>query len=349
MPVLKLGSDMSNIKSNVLGAMLAFFSSIALCRLIAFVFQPANYAGNAEASLGVTTGHPVWKMWQSRVLGPYFIEALTFGSLDYVKAHILFQIITVAIAAFLCWRLGKKYGGSDQSALLALTVFVMCFALLLRPPYLYSWDFIDIIVFILFIDLVLSGMSLPWFIGLFAIAIWNRESAVIIALWLILDPLVRFFYQRQCKLQSNPLDWRRMLAGAICIATGFLTVELLNRNLLVETKGTADGYPIDLYHLAQWRLPENIDTLKHSLTHFDRYFTIAVPAFLATVIVLGACVVRHDPQRYLALYLVELSYIASLFVLGALTETRIYLALIPFVVMAVVLLSPSGGIEKTSL
>ena len=87
-------------------------------------------------------------MWQSRLLGPYFIEALTFGSLDYVKAHILFQIITVTVAAFLCWRLGKKYGATNQSALLALTIFVMCFALLLRPPYLYSWDFIDIIVFI---------------------------------------------------------------------------------------------------------------------------------------------------------------------------------------------------------
>jgi hypothetical protein len=56
--------------------------------------------------------------------------------------------------------------------LLALAVFVMSFALLLTPPWLfYSWDLIDIIVFILFIDLVLSGMSLRWFIGLFAIAI----------------------------------------------------------------------------------------------------------------------------------------------------------------------------------
>ena len=326
------------MSSNILGAILAFFSSIALCRLVAFVFEPANYAWAAEASLGVTKGHPVWKMWQSRVLGPYFIEALTFGSLDYVKAHILFQIITVCIASFLCWRLGKKYGGSDQSALLALTIFVMCFALLLQPPYLYSWDFIDIIVFVLFIDFILSGKSLPWFIGLFAIAILNRESAVFIALWLILDPLVRCFYQRQ---YNNPLDWRGMLAGAICIATGFVIVELLNRKLLVEAKMSADSYPVVL--------SQNVDRLKQSLTHFDRYFPITVPVFLATVIVLGACAVRRDPQRYLALYLVQVSYMASLFVLGQLMETRVYLALIPFVVIAVVLLSRSSGIEKTSL
>src|SRR5947208_8507943 len=136
---------MSNIKSNILGAILALFSSIALFRLVEFVFGQ-NYTKLVELSLGVTTGHPDWEYWQNRVLGPYIIKALTFGSLDYLKAHILFQIVTVAIAAFLCWRLGKKYGGNDQSALLALTLFVMCFALLLSPPeepWLLSWDFLD--------------------------------------------------------------------------------------------------------------------------------------------------------------------------------------------------------------
>lgn len=331
---------MSEIKSNILGAILAFCSSIALFRLAVFVFQPENYARLAEVSLGVTTGHPVWKMWQSRVLGPYIIKALTFGSLDYVKAHMLFQIVTVAIAAFLCWRLGRKYGGSDQSALLALTLFVMCFALLLSPPWLYSWDFIDIIVFILFIDLVLSGMSLCWFIGLFAIAILNRDSAVFIALWLILDPLVRFIYQRQYKLAAASLDWRRMLAGALCIAVGFLTVELLTQNLLVEARISANSYPS--------RLPQNIHILRKLLT-FTREFWIVVPVFLAMVTALGACVVRRDPQRYLALYLVELSIMALFFVFALLDETRIYLVLIPFVVMPAVLLSRPKNIETKSL
>ena len=77
-------------------------------------FTAAEYARLVEVSLGVTTGHPYYKTWQSRVLGPYIIKALTFGPLDYVHAHVVFQIVTVAIAAFLCWRLGRKYGGSDQ-------------------------------------------------------------------------------------------------------------------------------------------------------------------------------------------------------------------------------------------
>src|SRR5262249_27787562 len=160
-------SGTSTIKSNVLGAMLALFASTALCRLTIFVFNQENYNRAAEFSFGVTTGHPLFKMWQSRVLGPYTIKAFTFAGLDYIRAHILFQILTVAIAAFLCWRLGRKYGGNDQSAVLAITLFVMNFALLLSPPYLYSWDFLDILVVILLIDLVLVGASLPWFITLF--------------------------------------------------------------------------------------------------------------------------------------------------------------------------------------
>ena len=64
---------------------------------------------------------------------------------------------------------------------------------------------------------------------------------------------------------------------------------------------------------------------------------------------LGACVVRRDPQRYLALYLVELSFIASIFVFGYLLETRLYLPLIPFIVMSAILLSRPKSIESTSL
>src|SRR5262245_31316506 len=181
-------------KSNIIGATLALFSSLLLFRLVHFMGVRYDYM--AELTHGITTGHPLWRQIQSRVLAPYIIKALTFGSLEYRHAHIVFHIIAVATAAFLCWRMGKKYGGSDQTALLSLTVFVTCFAFLMAPPWpLMSWDLIDIIVFILFIDFVLARKGLQWFVGLFAIAIWNRDDAVFIPLWLIFDPLVQFFYQ----------------------------------------------------------------------------------------------------------------------------------------------------------
>ena len=301
---------------------------------------------SVETSLGVTTGHPDWMVFQSRVLGPYIIKALSFGSLDnYAKAYASFQITTVAIAAFLCWRLGRKYGGNDQSALLALALFVICFIWLLSPPFLYSWDFIDIIVFILFIDFVLSGMSLRWFIGLFAIAIWNRDSAIFIALWLILDPLVRFFHQRRYRLQKIPLGWHRILAGVFCIGAGLIIVELLKRNLLIEEMGPKlyPSSPITGGNRYNLVLQVNIDFLKKTFNYKAWIYTkiwIVAP-FLATVIVLGANLVRIDPQRYLSIYLIELGMLATLLLFGLLYETRVLLILIPFVVISGVLVSGS--------
>jgi hypothetical protein len=322
-------------KSNIIGATLALFSSLLLFRLVHFM--GVRYDFMAELTHGITTGHPLWRQLQSRVLAPYIIKALTFGSLEYRHAHIVFHIVAVAIAAFLCWRMGKKYGGSDQTALLSLTVFVTCFAFLVVSSWpLNSWDLISIIVFILFIDFVLARKGLQWFVGLFAIAIWNRDDAVFIPLWLIFDPLVQFFYQRKA------LDWRRMLAGTICIVLGLVSLELLKRNLLVEEVGRQLS-PEMAVHMAGRSyiisLGVNLELLKWMLTRLTRDFYFTIPLFLVMVATLGAFLARLDPRRYLALYLVELSLILTIFVVGIVIEPRVYLALIPFVVAAAILLS----------
>jgi hypothetical protein len=340
---------LSTIKSNALGATLAIISSIALSFYVAISFihsatinrAPHDFNDylhfTAKTSLDITTGHPLWKNFQGRVLAPYAIKALSFGSLDYYEvAYLCFQIVTLAVAAFLCWRLGRKYGGSNQSALFALMLFVMCFAFLLSPPLLYSWDFVDIIIFIVFLDLALSGFSLPWFLGLFAIAIWNRESAYFIALWLILDPLIRFLYQRQYNLQKTPIDSHRIIAGIICVAAGFIIAESLRRNLLVEETGVRvipDSIPGRSYYISLLR---NIEFLTHPMS--NPRFWIVIP-FLAVVVSLGTKFVRLDPQRNLGIYLVELSILVALFIFGLFDELRDCLIFVPFVVLSGVLVS----------
>jgi hypothetical protein len=332
----------SNSKSNFVGAILAIISSIGLFCLVTFTFKnTASYS--AQVSFGVTTGHPAWKVFQSRVLGPFIVKALSFGSVQhYGTAHAGFQITTVATAAFLCWRLGKKYGGDDHSAVLALALFVMCFSLLLSPPLLYIWDLIDMIVFTVFIDFILSGFSLPWFLGLFAIAIWNRDSANFIALWLILDPLVRFFYQGRYKLAV--LEWHRIFAGAICLGAGLIIAELLKRALFIEGWGpnTAGRYNLGLL----W----NIDFLKDSLFTFKAWMMALwawmIVLFLATTALLGAKFASLDPQRYLSIYLIELSLLAALLLFGLIYETRIYLVLVPFIIISGVLVTKAIAVKQ---
>ena len=344
---------MSTLKSNIFGATLAIVSSIALFWFVAFYFQ-LDFPSTVQRSLGVATGHPEWKVFQSRVLGPYIIKALSFGLLkNYSTAYVWFQIATVAIAAFLCWRLGRKYGGDDQGALQALMLFVICFIWLLSPPLPCSWDIIDIIVFIVFIDFVLSGSSLPWFLGLFAISILNRDSADFIALWLILDALVRFFYPRRYNLSKTPFDWHRLFAGVICIGVGLIIVELLKRNLLIEemgpklipNSGTAPG---SRYNVGLFR---NIDFLRHVLFNYQiQFFQFwLVAPFIAAVIALGAKLVRLDPQRYLSIYLIELSVLAAIFSFALINEMRVFVILIPFVVLSGILVFGSKNLRANAV
>ncbi len=323
-------------RSTLFGAGLAVIVSLALFAIVMVVFDRASYLQSVDASFGVTTGHPVWKTFQGRVLAPYIIKAMAFGSpAYYVTAHVAFQIIAVAVAAFLSWRLGRKLGGSDHGGIFALALFVMSFVALLRPPCLYSWDFVDLIVFTLFIDFVLSNRPLVWFIGLFAVAAWNRDSANFIALWLIVEPLLRAARQRWRDGIMPALDWRRMLAGVLCIAAGLALAELLRRNLLIEEM--APKYFPDNPVVAGYRynfvLPINIEYLRHSLFSPT---SLLVLGFLGTTVWLGAALARRDPQRQLPLFAVELALIVAMLGFGIIYEPRIFVPLIPFFVASAV-------------
>jgi hypothetical protein len=340
----RLETAPSNIKSNVIGAGLATISSIALFFWVIFYFTLSRYIRvSVGTSLEVTTGNPLWKTFQSRVLGPYLIKVLSLGLSDnYVAAYICFQIVTVTIAGFLCWRLGRKYGGSDQAALLALMIFLICFVLLLSPPTLYSWDLIDLIVFAVFIDFVLSRLSLGWFVGLFAIAIWNRDSAIFIALWLIFDPIVRWLYQLRNRRSKPAIDWHRIIAGIACIAAGLIIVHVLKKTLSLEQ--IVQGIPASRGGEYNFVFAINLELIKHSL--FTPWFFVLVP-FVPTLILLGAAFVRLDPERYLAIYLVALSMLAGCFLFGYFGELRIYLILVPFVVISgVVVVSSIESVAK---
>lgn len=330
----------SATRANVFGAALATATSLGLFGIVMLIFGPARYARSIEAAYGVATGHPFWRTFQSRVLGPYFIKALALGSTEnYTAAYISFHIVSMAVGAFLCWRLGRKYSGSERSALTALLLFIFFFVSLLSPPWLYVWDFLDIVVFFVFIDFVLSERPLAWFVGLFAVAIWNRDSADFIALWLILDPLVRHFYQRRDRRSAAPLEWKRMLAGALCIAAGLIIAAVLKHTLLIEE--TAAVIPTDTPLKAgatyNFVLPVNIEILRHEFFTIRVLFAIA---FIAAAVSLGLKFARLDPYRYLGLYLTELALVAAALVFGIINELRIFLVLLPFVVATAVLALP---------
>jgi len=184
---------------------------------------------------------------------------------------------------------------------------------------------------------------LHWFLILFAVAIWNRDSAIFIALWLILDPLVRYWYIRHYKLPRIPLDLRRIVAGSVCIVVGLGLAELLKQYLLINETGPT-LYPNSPIVSGRYNIVflYNMEMLKRALMSFDYHFWFIIPAFWILLISLGLKFALLDLQRYLALYLVMLAQLAALIIFAWLHETRVYLVLVPFVVLFAVILPRSG-------
>ena len=184
-----------NPRENGIGAALACLLAFAQFRLILLTLRDGYYA-SVDAAFGVTIGQPHWWEVQNRVLAPYAVGALAsvFPEFlpDYGIAHVAFSILALAIAGFLAFSLGRRQGGGMTAGLLSLFLFQAAFSFLLSPPWLYAWDYLDIIGFILFADFVLSDRSWRWFAVLFSVSLFNRESAFYISLWMMLDAVCRW-------------------------------------------------------------------------------------------------------------------------------------------------------------
>jgi hypothetical protein len=254
---------------------------------------------------------------------------------SWVAAHVAFTIIALAVAGALAWRIGARLGGR-AGGVAALVTFHLAFALLLSRPWLYVWDLGDAIVFLVFVDFVLAGRRWPAYVALCAIGVLNHEIASFIAAWLVLDPLVRWWRGRRRGADAR-LAWQPMVAGAVTFVGSFVVVELLRSTLLVEQIGPKifRDAPPEIGSSFYFTLGKNVEILGNMLTHFDYALPLIVPCFVAVAIGLAVWLAVRDPERFGALAVVYLGVIASLLVFGILVETRIYVVVIPLVVLAV--------------
>ncbi len=294
---------------------LAVILALVQFQLIAFVLG-GGYGRSVEAAHDVLLGRPHWRVYQSRVLSPYLIDTLTplFGS--FLAAHVFVSIVALILAGLMAWRIGHRIAGT-RGGLTGLLVFHASFAMLLSRPWLIAWDYIDALVFLIFLDFVLTDRSWRWFVGLFAVAIVNHEIALFIPVWLVCDGLVR-------------RDRRRALIGLTSLVSGILILETLRRLLLVEEMGPtifldAPKHAGGSFH---FRLFDNLARLAYGDSQM-----LVVGVFLLGVLAIAGWLAWQDPTRFLGLALMQLALIGSLLTFGVVQETRLYVVLIPIVVL----------------
>jgi len=294
-------------------------------RILVFVFGP-QYTRCIEAAQGVLRGEPHWRVYQNRLLGPWLVQGVAEIVGSFRLAHVLVAIVLLALSGYLVLIVLSRLHADPARVLAGYFVFSFLVVGCFKPPWLYIWDLTDLLVFVVFNALVVRGRDYRYFMALFAVAIFNRESAYFIAGWMIVDPFVRRYLGR-------PLELRMAASGTVLLGGGIALVETLRTSLLVREVGPQLVGPVaGAGPRVHFMLPDNLERLGQALTSFRYTMSFLVPLLLVAYLAFCARVAYRDPPGRAGLAAIHVLMIGSLFVFGILFETRIYLVLLPFLV-----------------
>ena len=156
------------------------------------LIQGRNLPAEVDAATGLLSGHPYWKAYQNRLLGPELVGWTTrLTGLPPASVYRGFCFGCLCAANAVGASLFRRSPGSPGTAWGYVVAYAGLFVALQDPEWLYLWDYVDLTTTLLFAWAVVMGGWRPWqFALLFLVELANRESAQFIALWLVLDSLM---------------------------------------------------------------------------------------------------------------------------------------------------------------
>ncbi|MGA8145984.1 MAG: hypothetical protein WB870_00220 [Gallionellaceae bacterium] len=305
---------------------LAIFLTAVDMHFFAFKFSLNSFEASLQASQGVLDGLPRWRIYQSRVLGPYLVKWIgqLFG-LPPPMAYLSFIASCLLITKLIVVRFGLMCTNGVVSTLLMLVSGSLLFSVLLNDPWLYPWDMTGLVISTIFVVMVLRGVNWPWFIPLVAIAFLNRESGIFICVWMVAQGW--FGYKNG---EGRKPSIGMMVAGGAAALIGLAMIELLRNILLVQEFDPASG-PITSN--ASWfilQIENNFWGLVASLT----FNSLRLPVILYIIPLAGITAavfigIRGYPA-YTALCLAFGVNLMFIFLFGIVRESRVMIDIIPF-------------------
>ena len=321
-----------------------------------------------EISRGVLNGHPPWRAFQARLLGPFAFECFEllmqraqaifpsmyaaferiFSQPDTRDLAILNAFVAGMILAnnFICFLLLFRYSGSVVKATGGTVVGGLLFVML-SHYWLYMWDLFEL-VFFCFLAYVMFGRKKPGatFFIIYALSLANRESAAFFGVWLIC-------YASAHRIYDNRTRWYEVGLGIALVLIAVAYVLALRQSLLVESTLGHETGPIwgsvpaatpavTTVHQAFGNhlliLENGVTFLKNLVSTHFYVDALLIALMLHGGILARAGLVRRDAQL-VAIGAFNLILLVSILNFALLNETRLFLICIPFVVFSIVTFS----------
>jgi len=228
----------SGLLTWILFLFVAVFLSFAQLRNIMMVFGQ-RFADSINATQGIIDGLPHWRMFQSRVLGPFFIRGLELlTGLQFDKAYLCAIFIFLLIFYLVLLNVAKDIWKSTVAAIATATAAYALNSILMQGQWLYPWDYIDLTIYVLVTWIVLTSRPL-WLVAVVLIVeAFNREAGLVICAWLAFDAVVKFsFGPRKLPRIRIEISWKQLFV-ALGIALFTLTIiESLRNTLMIREIG----------------------------------------------------------------------------------------------------------------
>jgi hypothetical protein len=331
-------------------------------------YQTHTVAGKdlIDASRGVLSGHPPWRAFQARLLGPLafagFEAVIEWGRIISPSAYSAFErvfslpgtrdlavlnaFVALMILAknFVCFALLLRYSGSLIKAVGGTLLGTLLFVLL-SNYWLYMWDLFELILFS-FLAYMIFGRNRvgPAFFALYAVSLANRESAVFFGVWLLCYATAQALIERR-------YAWREAAIGIVLIIIAVAYVTTLRQQALIEStlghetgsvwSASAIGKSGELHQALGNHLFLIMNTkefFKNLVsTHF--YVDILVIGLVLHGLILAKLGMTRRSAKLLAIGAFNLILLVCILNFAAVNETRLFLICVPFIVFSVVTFS----------
>lgn len=289
-----------------------------------------NFQELIDAAYGVLNGRPHWITFQNRLLGSYVIQLIsaTTGR-SFGTSFSLFLSISLVFANIILFFIFSDLTKNRKLGLKYTFYFVIIF-LLLQHEWLFPWDLIDILIFSLFAYSIYRDAKIRYFVILFIIALLNRESALFISLWIIIDSFKYIKSEKTfCRLIVKKYQ---LIAGILLTIAGMIYTKGIRDYLFIDSAiriGSKDKGPFSFGN--QFHLFYNVKLIYHGFFHYNGVILTMGCIIGATYYLLSN--IKKFTERTVKVSLLLISVLFSIITFTIFTESRGYFILIPFILM----------------
>lgn len=312
---------MNNRTINISYILILFFISLSVFKVLMQIHN-GHFQALVDATYGVIKGQPHWIAYQNRLLGPYIVYFISKTGFSFHVALKIYILCMVIFQNILLFFLIRKMNVRRRESL--GWVMLYCFAFIIVQHYwFYTWDSLDSIIFTLLAWGILNARSVYFFIILFCMAILNRESALFVALYIVIDA----FHFKSVK-EFYFVSIKKLIVGTSLFLLGLVYTKVIRHYLFVSKP---NGQPDTAHELIgnHIQLTQNL----YNLILYNAYSTdIINSVFIIGSILYFLFVVKSYSDTQIKALLMFFAIIANILIFGLINETRMFIILIPFVI-----------------